>query len=279
MQKPQPPRPVSSKPTARTTARTSARATDWNEVAQWYDQVVGADGSEYHQHVIFPKTLKLLQLQPESRVIDLASGQGVFCRLVGAQVGRVVGVEASDELIRLAKNHPTNNPIRYLRADAREFVVPFRRVEPDLLFDRAACILAIQNISPIAGVFASLAQVMNPGGLFVMVMMHPCFRGAKESHWGFDKDQDTQYRRVDRYLLPRKHPIVAHPGKKDLNYTWTFHRPIEAYVRDLAKAGFVIDALEEWASHSQSQPGARATAENRSRQEIPMFMAIRARKL
>jgi ubiquinone/menaquinone biosynthesis C-methylase UbiE len=255
------------------------RPTDWGEVAQWYDQVQNAQGSDFHREVIFPKMLKLLGLTEQSRLIDIASGQGAWCRLVAPKIAKVVGVELADELLKLAKKYPVEGkPVRYVRADAREFSQPLVKLEPGVKFDRATCVLAIQNISPIGPVFAELAKVLEAGGVFVMVMMHPCFRGAKESHWGFDEQANTQYRRVDRYLMPRKHPIVAHPGKADLTYTWTFHRPIEAYVRELAKHGFMVSALEEWASHKESQPGKRAAAENRARDEIPMFMAIRAVK-
>jgi hypothetical protein len=89
----------------------------------------------------------------------------------------------------------------------------------------------------------------------------------------------VQYRRVDRYLLPRKSPIVTHPGKTPDVYTWTFHKPLEAYVRALRNAGLLIDALEEWPSHKTSEAGPRAAAENAARKEIPMFMGIRAVKV
>src|SRR5690606_20504011 len=89
----------------------------------------------------------------------------------------------------------------------------------------------------------------------------------------------VQYRRVDRYLLPRKAPIVTHPGSAPDQYTWTFHKPISAYVRAMRQAGLLVDAIEEWPSHKTSQPGPRAAAENRARQEIPMFLAIRGVKL
>ncbi len=79
--------------------------------------------------------------------------------------------------------------------------------------------------------------------------------------------------------MPRKRPIVTHPGSDPGAYTWTFHKPIEAYVRALRGAGLLVDAMEEWASHKTSQPGPRAMAENQAREEIPMFMAIRAVKV
>jgi hypothetical protein len=112
----------------------------------------------------------------------------------------------------------------------------------------------------------------------VIVMMHPCFRGSKHTSWGWDQQAAVQYRRVDRYLLPRKEPIVTHPGSDPTHYTWTFHRPLESYVKALRSAGLLLDALEEWPSHKASQPGPRAAAENAARKEIPLFLALRAVK-
>jgi hypothetical protein len=37
--------------------------------------------------------------------------------------------------------------------------------------------------------------------------------------------------------------------------------------------------MEEWTSHKVSDSGPRAPAENKARQEIPMFMAVRAVKV
>jgi SAM-dependent methyltransferase len=140
-------------------------------------------------------------------------------------------------------------------------------------------VLAIQNIHPIQPLCEGVAHALKPGGRFVIAMMHPCFRGPKETSWGWDEAEKVQYRRVDRYLLPRKAPIVAHPGKKDSQYTWSFHKPIEAYVKALRNAGLLVDAIEEWPSHKTSGPGPRQAAENQARKEIPMFMAIRAIKV
>ena len=106
-------------------------------------------------------------------------------------------------------------------------------------------------------------------------MMHPAFRAPKETRWGWDKEENVQFRRVDRYLLPRKSPIVTNPGITPDVYTWTFHRPIGSYVKAMRNAGLLVDALEEWGSHKTSEPGPRASAENTARKEIPMFMALR----
>jgi hypothetical protein len=134
-------------------------------------------------------------------------------------------------------------------------------------------------MNPLPPVLTGISRALSPRGRLVIVMMHPCFRGPKETSWGWDEKEKIQYRRVDRYLLPRKSPIVTRPGIDAGTYTWTFHKPIEAYVKALRNAGLLIDALEEWPSHKTSTSGPRAHAENVSRKEIPMFLAIRAVKV
>jgi ubiquinone/menaquinone biosynthesis C-methylase UbiE len=245
-------------------------ATAWGNVADWYDAHVGAAGSEYHRQVVIPGTVKLLATAAGQKVIDVACGQGVLCRVLHEQHVSVTGVDAAAELIRAARQHGPSD-IDYHVGDARDLTSL-----PADHFDAAACVLAIQNIHPLPPVFQSVARILKVGGRFAVVMMHPCFRGAKETSWGWDEAANVQYRRVDRYLLPRKTPIVTHPGSNPDQYTWTFHRPLGSYVKALRSAGFVLDALEEWPSHKQSTSGPRAAAENRAREEIPMFLALLA---
>jgi ubiquinone/menaquinone biosynthesis C-methylase UbiE len=246
--------------------------TDWDDVSGWYDQHVGDEGSEFHQKVVLPGAIRLLELQPRQAVLDIACGQGVLCRKLHALGVEVTGVDASKQLIESARER-SDPEMAYRVADARELgFLPAER------FDAAACLLAIQNIHPIQPVFDGVARLLKPWGRFVIVMMHPAFRGAKETGWGWDEEKKVQYRRVESYLSPRKSPIVTHPGNDAHQYTWTFHKPIELYVRALRKAGLLVDAIEEWPSHKTSTSGPRAAAENIARKEIPMFMAVRAVK-
>jgi ubiquinone/menaquinone biosynthesis C-methylase UbiE len=242
-------------------------------VAEWYDELVGTEGSEYQQQVVHPGALRLLHAEAGEAVLDIACGQGVFCRILHGLRVRVTGVDAARELIKRARQRGPEE-IQYQVADARDL-----STLAEGQFDATACILAIQNINPIGPVFEGARRALKPGGRLVLVMMHPCFRGAKETSWGWDEGQKVQYRRVDRYMLPRKAPIITNPGKDPDRYTWTFHKPLEAYIKALGRAGLLVDTLEEWTSHKITQAGPRAAAENLARKEIPMFMALRAIKV
>jgi ubiquinone/menaquinone biosynthesis C-methylase UbiE len=246
--------------------------TDWGEVADWYDQLVGESGSEFHREIVIPGTLRLLAPQSGRAFIDVACGQGVLCRALQKAGAEVTGVDAAENLIAAARQRGPAS-IHYHVADATDL-----SFLPESRFDSAACVLAIQNIQSLSDLCKSVSRVLKPSGKWVIVMMHPAFRGAKETSWGWDEKGKTQYRRVDRYLTPRKSPIVTHPGAKPDQYTWTFHRPISGYVKALRQGGLVVDAMEEWASHKVSTSGPRAAAENLARKEIPMFLAIRAVK-
>ena len=258
-------------------ANLNAPRTDWGEVAgNGTDKLVGDTGSEYQREVVHPGVARLLALKKSESAVDIACGQGVLCRLLSERGMQMTGVDAAAELIRAARERGPE-AIRYFVGDARTITEKFL---PDASFNAATRVsMAIQNIHPIQPVFAGVQRILRPGGRFVLVMMHPCFRGPKESSWGWDEKTKEQYRRVDRYLLPRKTPIVTHPGKDPDAYTWSFHKPIEQYVRSLRNAGLLIDALEEWTSHKVSEPGPRAATENSARKEIPMFLALRGIKV
>lgn len=278
---PKPPRhPRSRSPKRGAGKQPTGKRTDWQKVAEWYDEHVGDEGGEYHREIILPNVLRLLSRGDagvtDLRILDVACGQGVLCRQLHERGAKPTGVDSAEALVRAARERSAPE-IDFHVADVRQLAeMPW--LEPGA-FDAAACLLAVQNIQPIRPMFESVVAGLKDGGRFVLVMMHPCFRGPKEAHWGYDTEANVQFRRVDRYLLPRKAPIVAHPGQESQQYTWTFHRPIEAYVKALRQAGLLVDALEEWPSHKTSEPGPRAAAENRARKEIPMFLAIRAVKV
>lgn len=225
--------------------------------------------------VVFPGTLRLLNPNDGGRYLDIACGEGTFTRLIAKRVrAEIVGMDAAPSLIQKARK--TQNPnLKFFVGDAANFAKDF----PAASFDGASCILAIQNIDALAPVFRDAAKVLKVGGSLVLVMNHPSFRQPRQSGWGWDEMRKLQYRRVDRYLSEYEMPIIAHPGSTMSEKTYSYHRPLSIYVNELAKHGFAIDAMEEWISPKKSDSGPKAKAENVARAEIPLFLALRAKRI
>ncbi len=253
--------------------RSKGRAvTVWDQAASWYDNLVGTRGTDFHRKIILPGVLKLLQLKKGSRVLDLACGQGVLSRFLAQKGMKVEGLDSSEELIRFARAR-SKTGVRYHIGDARD-----ADTVPENRFEGITCILALQNMDALEPVFENVYRGLKPGGRFVMVVTHPCFRIPRQSHWGWDEEKKLEYRRIDRYASEITIPIVTPPIATSKVFTVTYHRPLASYFSALAAAGLLVDGLEEWVSNKTSEPGKRAKAENRARKEIPLFMAIRAVK-
>ena len=242
----------------------------WDQAAQWYDALVGLKGSEYQKEVIFPGALRLMQSKKGETVLDLACGQGVFSRYLSQRKMKVTGLDTSEEMIRFAQSR-SDASIRFEQGDAQD-----AQVLSGKTFDAVVCLLALQNIESLLPVMCNVRRWLKPEGRFVMVTTHPCFRIPRQTHWGWDEQKKIQYRRVDMYGSESAIPIVTPPFTQADSFTVTYHRPLQSYFAALAEAGLCVNGLEEWTSHKTSEPGKRSKAENRARQEIPLFMALRA---
>lgn len=245
----------------------------WDPVAAWYDKLVGETGSDYHQNVILPATLRLLDAKAGQSIIDVCCGQGVLVRhLLDKQIARFTGVDASPRLIEAAKSRHGSDPrMSFLVADACK-PGPWA----DGKHDAATCIMAVHDVPDATALFANVAHSIKPGGHAVFVFMHPCFRIPKKTHWGWDGDQKIQYRRIDSYTSNNDIPITTHPGKASGEQTSFYHRPLAEIISSLGQAGLGIIACEELHSHRRSQSnGPFSKAEHKAAEEFPLFIAFK----
>lgn len=266
-----PPKPARKAPVRRDAER------GWDPVAAWYDQLVGKDGSDYHRHVVLPAALELLGDVAGKRVLDVCCGQGVLIPLLlDKGAAAVTGLDASERLIASARSRFGGEArVRCLVGDA---CAPGEWADGS--FDAATSIMAVHDVPDLAGKFSNVAAALRPGGEFVAVFLHPCFRIPRQTHWGWDEGRKLQYRRIDRYGVNLEIPIVTHPGKGQSETTTFYHRPLGEVLDALGRAGLGMVRCLELSSHRRSQAGGpRSKAEHRAAKEFPMFLALKAVKL
>ena len=248
----------------------------WDGVAGWYDKLVGVDGSDYHQNVILPAVIDLLAVMKDEAVVDVCCGQGVLGRhLLKAGAGKVLGVDASGKLISAAQQrYGAEKNTSFLRADA---CAAGRWADGS--FDAAACVMAVHDVPDAEGLMANISSALKPGGRAVIVMMHPCFRIPKESHWGWDGDQKIQYRRLDKYGKALEIGIQTRPGLGTDEGTVFYHRPLAEVISPMGRAGLGVIECVELFSHRRSQAGPFSKAEHKAAEEFPLFIGLKAVKL
>lgn len=246
----------------------------WDPVAAWYDKLVGESGSDYHRNVILPAALRMLDPKPGESIVDVCCGQGVLARpLLETGIGRFTGVDASPRLIEAAKARHGKDPrVAWTIADV---------CQPgswaDGSYDAAACLMAVHDVPDATAMFANISRALKPGGRAIFILMHPCFRIPKQTHWGWDNDQKIQFRRVDRYGTPLDIEITTHPGKDSGEQTTFYHRPLAELLTSMGKGGLAVTACEELYSHRRSQgSGPFSKAEHRAAEEFPLFLGLTA---
>ena len=248
--------------------------TSWGNVAHWYDELLQKDDT-YQSEVILPNLLKLMNIKNSDNILDLACGQGFFARAFAKLTAKVTGVDISNELIKIAQEQNTQN-ISYKVSKANDLSF----INSDSL-DKISIILALQNIDNMSEVLKECNRVLKTKGKLYIVLNHPAFRIPKKSDWGYDEKNKIQYRRVEKYLSEIMINIDMNPGQKIAKYkqyTASFHRPLQSYIKSLNVSGFLVSGMEEWISNKKSQNGTRQNAEDVARKEIPMFMCIEAIK-
>lgn len=242
--------------------------TSWGNVADWYDDTIKDDNS-FQTHVIEPNLERLLNIKSGQSVLDVACGSGFFSQLCSKKGAHVTGIDIAPELIAIANG---------LKLKNSTFSVGNVETLPtvnDKSIDTAFCILALQNIRNVSSVLKEVNRTLKPGGRFLVVLNHPTFRIPKQSSWGWDETNKTEYRRIDSYLTESQVEIDMTPGsttKKES--TVSFHRSLQYYFKVATNAGFSITRLEEWISHREPPQGKTFAARNKARKEFPLFLFL-----
>jgi len=221
---------------------------------------------------VLPVALDLLDPRDGEEILDVGAGQGVLAPAVVRSGARYSGVDASPRLIEAARRRH-GGAGRFLVGDARRLSA-IRELHHGG-YDAAAFVLSIQDMDPLEPVFESLDWVLRPASRVVIVMTHPAFRQPRHSGWGFDEGRKLTYRRVDAYLTPMDVPMKSVGGSAP---TRSFHRPLSDYVNGLATYGFAIDAMREPGDLPEGERPGKRSARGKADTEIPLFLALRARR-
>jgi SAM-dependent methyltransferase len=205
---------------------------------------------------------RLFELLPEpgALTLDLGAGEGRLARELTARGHRVVGVDSSETLSRLAATHDeaTATVVGDLAA------LPAATATADL----AVACLSLQDVDDLDGALRETARVLQPGGRLCLAIVHPI---NSAGHFT-GEDADAPFVIDGTYLSEFRYS--DHLERDGLTMTFhSAHRPLETYAAALAAAGLLIETIREPAWDSPPR-----TARFRGWARVPMFCFIRALK-
>lgn len=119
-----------------------------------YDHDGWSHNSHYHAEL-------LRHLPRGGLALDIGCGAGAFARLLATRVDRVLGLDLSPEMVRLARARSRAYPsVQYAVADilACDF--------PPATFDTIASIATLHHM-PLASILNRVAAWLTPGGVFI----------------------------------------------------------------------------------------------------------------
>jgi 2-polyprenyl-3-methyl-5-hydroxy-6-metoxy-1,4-benzoquinol methylase len=216
----------------------------WNANAEFWDSRMG-EGNSFHKTLIEPTQLRLLEIQPGQRILDVACGNAQFSRKMASLGARVTAVDFADTFISIAKAK-SDASISFSVVDACNDSELGGLATHD--WDAVVCTMALMDMEAIVPLARRLPEILKQGGSFVFSVMHPCFNSGEVilCHERFDAGDDVKdvYSvKISNHLVEKPSLGIGMVGQPRPQYY--FHRPTSELLRPFLQAGLVLDAIEE----------------------------------
>ena len=251
----------------------------WDANAAYWDEKMG-EGNDFVNLLQWPAILRLLDPQPEQRILDIATGNGLTARRLAALGAQVTAFDFSEELIKLARARTgADLRITYSVLDATDEASLLGSLATSAPFDSALCNMALFDMADIEPLFHALPKLLKPGGQFVFSLTHPAFNNTSSVHVAEEMDVDGQIEavyslKVSRYMTPyQAHGAALRGQPRPQIY---FDRPLQYYFNRGFRNGFVLDGFEERA-YPPSQPQSYPLGWGGAFSEIPPVLVARLR--
>jgi ubiquinone/menaquinone biosynthesis C-methylase UbiE len=215
----------------------------WNTNAEFWDGRMG-EGNRFHKTLIEPVQLKMLDIQPGEKILDVACGNGQFARKMAELGAKVTAIDFSEKLIAIAKEKRSKD-VKYKVIDATK-TTDLQKLS-GIKYDAIVCTMAFMDMKDIKTLIKYSPKLLKKDGSFVFSICHPCFNSGEHS-LVHEQDQAGEvtskyYVKIHDYLVARSSLGVAIIGQPKLQYY--FHRPVSTILSYFFRNGFVLDGYEE----------------------------------
>jgi 2-polyprenyl-3-methyl-5-hydroxy-6-metoxy-1,4-benzoquinol methylase len=190
----------------------------WDSIPREVIESMAVDGDLAKRHLVNPVVMRMLGDVAGQRILDAGCGDGYFARLLAARGARVTGVDPAEAMVGYARERESDlgQGIDYVLADLTRL--------PDLgdAFDAVVCSMVLMAIPGWRAAMRACLSSLRPGGLFVFCIVHPAFEDLWASWRRHGEFRAWRY--LEEYEIEQPYAV-------------DFHRPISAYLNELAAQG------------------------------------------
>lgn len=206
----------------------------WNRVADDWDRQVGDDGDSNRILNSDPVLWQFVGDVAGITILDAGCGTGYLSRKLHDRGANVLGIDFSEEMIRIARSKAAH-------IDFRIDSISELHTVTDGSIDIVISNYVLMDTPDLTETVQAFFRVLKPGGYGVVVFSHPCF--PQEYATGTDSDVTVTYQWNFPYFQQQK--CVGPPwGHFTSEFIW-FHRPLSDYWKAFRKSGFEVVDFEE----------------------------------
>lgn len=228
---------------------------EWDEASKPWADFVRTGKDHFREEMNNPAALRMVGNVRGRQLLDLSCGEGYNTRILAKKGARVIGVDFSKEMVRLARGRERKDRlgIRYCVSDAADL----KEFESEC-FDVVTCFMALMDIERYESAISQVARVLKKNGRFVFSITHPCFEygdtvaGGPIAEWKYEEGTEGSAERKPTHLEVRRYFGIA---KSEVSWdmdrlvkpfrTTSFHRTLTDYFQALHKSGLVVTRLVE----------------------------------
>ncbi len=229
-------------------------AEHWDKNATYYAKAVREKHDLYRELINNPAFFELLGEVNNLRMLDVGCGEGITTRMLADRGAKVTGIDLSEKMIELAKQHDAKEScgIQYALTSGSDL----SQFESET-FDAAVSTMAMMDMADYAACVKEVYRVLKPSGFFQFSILHPCFF-THAFKWILDKegkrdglvtgdyfslDIDSETTPVDQWFFSG----TSHEERENHSPLQVprFPKTLSQYFNVLTQTGFVVENLKE----------------------------------
>lgn len=214
----------------------------WERIAECWDAYMGDRGNDFHNVLVRPVAMQLLQPVRGRKILELGCGAGLYTRDLLRAGADIVATDGAEAFVNIAARRNPDCEVLRLDVTSEEDWTGLHRRHKQ--FDAVVCNMLFMDVAVVDLMCRQVASLLRSGGVWVISQQHPCFvtpDAELVAAQGIAGQRNSVM--VHRYLNVEPYKAGGIRTQPETHYY--FHRPLQTIVGHLVAAGLVVNGLVE----------------------------------